>query len=220
MADGFGAFGKIPALGDFFRFGLSGQFLDPWDIWLQETIISAKATLGEAWQDAYMSAPIWRFSLTAGQMGPSAMIGVLMPSVDRVGRQFPLTLSAKLDDDRPALTHLSHDSTFIELENLALAALDDTMTLDTLKSQLAAVPLDDAPLGQMVTTTSSVTVTARDPCALLAASRLEGEIEPACILSADLGDTVFMNVASEFPRPEQAHFLFSPVQRLLSGADT
>ncbi len=46
--------------------------------------------------------------------GPEAVTGVLMPSVDRVGRQFPLTLAAAADCPQgllPAL-HLGSAATF------------------------------------------------------------------------------------------------------------
>jgi type VI secretion system protein ImpM len=35
MAAAFGAFGKMPSLGDFFRFGLPADFVSAWDDWLQ-----------------------------------------------------------------------------------------------------------------------------------------------------------------------------------------
>ncbi len=41
-----------------------------------------------------MEAPIWRFLLPAGACGAQAALGVWLPSVDRVGRQFPLALCA------------------------------------------------------------------------------------------------------------------------------
>jgi len=40
-----------------------------------------------------MVAPVWRFYLSAGLCGPGAACGVFMPSVDRAGRHFPLTLA-------------------------------------------------------------------------------------------------------------------------------
>ena len=40
-----GAFGKIPGLGDFVRFGLPADFVSAWDVWLQEGLASARAEL-------------------------------------------------------------------------------------------------------------------------------------------------------------------------------
>jgi type VI secretion system protein ImpM len=63
MGAGFGAYGKIPALGDFFRLNLSGDFVEPWDHWLQETLVASRMSLGAEWDGAYNQAPIWRFTL-------------------------------------------------------------------------------------------------------------------------------------------------------------
>lgn len=133
MGQGFGAYGKMPNMGDFFRIGLPRCFCDPWDKWLQSALVSSRTVLGGAWQDSYMSAPIWRFSFGAGVTGPHSALGVLMPSVDKVGRAFPLTL-AGLD-----VGEQSSDQVFAQLEEIALAALEDDMTKAHLAQALAQV---------------------------------------------------------------------------------
>ena len=89
-----GLFGKLPARGDFVRIGLPAHFVAPWDAWLQEMIAASQASMGSSWLPAYLESPVWRFALPAGMCGPGTAIGVMMPSVDRVGRYFPLTLAA------------------------------------------------------------------------------------------------------------------------------
>lgn len=87
-----------------------------------------------------MSAPIWRFSAAAGLAGPDAVLGVMMPSVDRVGRQFPLTLVTTTDRMAAhADLHFSAQNVFIALENIALEALEDQMTRDRLGDLLARI---------------------------------------------------------------------------------
>lgn len=140
MEPGFGAFGKMPALGDFFRLNLPRDFVDTWDAWLQAGIAGLRDRMGGAWDGCYLSAPIWRFSLPKGQAGEAAMVGVMMPSVDRVGRQFPLTLASHIPLDTPAETHFLNAPLFDRLENLALSALDDSMTRDHLQARLAELP--------------------------------------------------------------------------------
>ena len=141
MANAVGAFGKMPALGDFLRIGLPPGFVDPWDAWVQRGMVAARAALGARWQGCYMSAPIWRFTLSAGLCGPWAVQGVLMPSVDRVGREYPLTLAAICPPLESALmAHLAAEALFVAMEDLALAALDDGMTRDGLIGGLAALP--------------------------------------------------------------------------------
>ena len=141
MSRKFGAFGKIPALGDFLRMDLSAGFVQPWDEWLQTGIIDVKESLGERWTETYMSAPIWRFTLPQGVAGPQAMSGILMASVDRVGRQYPLTLAAPHGTQNTAQIHFANTTTFERLEDIALRALDDDFQRDMLAPALETVSI-------------------------------------------------------------------------------
>lgn len=87
-----GYFGKVPTRGDFVQRRLPRSFLDPWDGWLQGAVAASKSQLGDAWLDSYLTSPIWRFALSAGICGDVPAAGVLMPSVDSVGRYYPMTL--------------------------------------------------------------------------------------------------------------------------------
>jgi type VI secretion system protein ImpM len=89
-----GFYGKLPARGDFVRAGLPRDFTDPWDDWLQTVIAGSRALMGEAWLPAFLEAPVWRFTLPRGMCGPQAALGLMLPSVDRAGRYFPLTFAA------------------------------------------------------------------------------------------------------------------------------
>ena len=91
-----GFFGKLPARGDFVRVGLPRDFTDRWDEWLQSVLAGSRALMGEAWLPAFLEAPVWRFALPAGMCGERAVVGLMLPSVDRVGRYFPLTFAALL----------------------------------------------------------------------------------------------------------------------------
>jgi type VI secretion system protein ImpM len=137
---GVGAFGKMPSLGDFFRINAVPSFVDPWDAWLQLSLATAQQRLGQRWKDCYMSAPIWRFTLSAGLAGPLTMQGVLMPSVDRVGRMFPLTIASPQPSDvDPSSAYTEAAAFFRALEDIALETLDGTMSRDALKRQLTNV---------------------------------------------------------------------------------
>lgn len=97
-----GFYGKIPGRGDFVRSGLPRAFVAAWDEWLSVVLPLSRAALGEeAWLAAWMEAPVWRFVLPAGACGPDAALGLWMPSVDRAGRHFPLTLAATFAGDGP-----------------------------------------------------------------------------------------------------------------------
>lgn len=86
--------GKLPSRGDFVGWGLPRSFLGPWQAWVQAALVSSRLALGEDWLPAWLEAPIWRFALPAGACGPEAALGLTMPSIDRGGRHYPLTVAA------------------------------------------------------------------------------------------------------------------------------
>lgn len=137
----FGAYGKIPVLGDFLRIALAPDFVQAWDAWLQAAMSDAAARLGPRFDACYMRAPIWRFTVAPGLAGARGMTGVLMPSVDRVGRRFPLTLAAP-SGAAPGPADLRRDlfapgAVLSRVEALALDALEDDMTRDGLEARLS-----------------------------------------------------------------------------------
>ena len=137
-----GLFGKIPARGDFVRAGLPRDFIAPWDEWLQKILPASRAALGEAWLAAWMEAPVWRFRLSPGICGPHAALGLFMPSVDRAGRHFPLTL-ARL---APALASLAGigEAWLDAVEAAGIAALEHDLDPDGLMSLLLAAEPEPA----------------------------------------------------------------------------
>lgn len=160
-----GYYGKLPSRGDFLTHRLAAAFVTAWDDWLQASLVASKAALGEGWLDAYLSAPLWRFLLPAGVAGPNAMIGMMMPSVDRAGRYFPLTLAATLPGE-PALGRcFACSSWFARLEKAALHALDDGVALEEFEAgvaALAAPPADPAPAAADWAAGATRVVLARD----------------------------------------------------------
>jgi len=139
-----GWYGKLPNLGDFATRRLPDEFVTPWDTWLQTMLQASRASLGEGWLDAYLTMPIWRFVLLPGLLGASGWAGVMMPSVDRVGRQFPLTVGTPL----PSLTAVAHAifesaDWFAALEDASLSMLDPAVgpdDFDKTLTQLAFTP--------------------------------------------------------------------------------
>jgi type VI secretion system protein ImpM len=131
-----GWFGKIPALGDFVSRRLPEEFIEAWDEWLSEELFAAREKLGEDWLECYLKAPIWRFALMPGALDTRPWFGVLMPSVDRVGRQFPLTFAASF---APAAETLGR--WWSELIAVALRAKEHDCDADALESALLAPPV-------------------------------------------------------------------------------
>jgi type VI secretion system protein ImpM len=83
-----GWYGKIPGTGDFIARRVPASFSEPWDRWLQDAIEGSQQRLGAGWRDAFLSMPAWRFALGPGVLGASAWAGLMVPSVDAVGRYF------------------------------------------------------------------------------------------------------------------------------------
>ncbi|MGJ7525845.1 type VI secretion system-associated protein TagF [Variovorax sp. GB1P17] len=92
-----GWFGKLPGMGDFAHRRLPESFRSVWDAWLQRGLARLRDRHAD-WTSHYLEAPIWCFALGAQVAGEGRWIGVLMPSVDGVGRYFPFTLAVELDD--------------------------------------------------------------------------------------------------------------------------
>ena len=123
--DAAGFFGKVPSHGDFVTRRLPVAFTEPWDAWLQAGMADSRAKLGDDWLPIYLNSPIWRFALGAGVCGPQAWCGVMMPSVDRVGRYFPFTIACEVDG-----TGMPAPAWYAALEDLALSALQAGFSLE------------------------------------------------------------------------------------------
>ena len=121
-----GFYGKLPCRGDFVQRRAPQGFVVAWDAWLQECLHVSRQQLGERWLDIYLTSSVWRFVLAAGICGESAYAGVMLPSVDRVGRYFPLTLIAPLEPGSCILEAACDTGRawFDAAEELALRALD------------------------------------------------------------------------------------------------
>jgi type VI secretion system protein ImpM len=135
-----GLYGKLLTKRDFVAIGAPRRFLDTWEPWLQSAISASHVALGRDWQAAFLAAPIWRFWLGADLCGLS-VIGAFMPSLDGVGRYFPLTLFAYADDGAaispPELD--SQDPWFDCAEKLLISTLDGNRTFEAVVGDLGAL---------------------------------------------------------------------------------
>jgi type VI secretion system protein ImpM len=130
-------YGKLPSKRDFVAIRAPRAFLDAWEPWLQAAISSSRNDLGKDWQSAFLTAPIWRFWLGADVCGRSA-IGALMPSLDGVGRYFPLTVFACAADGAgiapPELDR--HDDWFAAAETFLMSTLDQDTTFEVVSQRI------------------------------------------------------------------------------------
>ena len=97
--------------------------------------------LGAGWQEAFLRAPIWRFWLGSELCG-GTVLGALMPSVDGVGRYFPLTIFALADagEDLPPPEIESHEAWLTGAEDLLLSALSEGGNFDALSEAVTRLP--------------------------------------------------------------------------------
>lgn len=103
-------------------------------MWLQRSLTHSQAELGAAWLDAYLTAPIWRFVLGERILDGGPWVGVMVASVDRVGRYFPLTLCASvptLDLSAGTLSDWQRS-----LDDVVRAALDPACAVDVFDAAL------------------------------------------------------------------------------------
>lgn len=138
-----GWYGKIPCLGDFISRRLPANFINTWDSWLQHAMVASRAQLGGRWLNLYLTGPIWRFALMPGICGTTSSIwaGVLMPSVDKVGRYFPLTIALRIPPcSGSMLAVFSAHDWYAALERIALTTLNINALPDDLDRNLAENP--------------------------------------------------------------------------------
>src|SRR5579864_6190409 len=133
-------YGKVPAKRDFIALGAPREFLNAWEPWLQAAISASRTTLGNDWQPAFLTAPIWRFWLGADICGRS-VIGAFMSSLDGVGRYFPLTLFARADDNAeiPPPEFGAQDEWFNAVEAFLMSTLDHNADFEAITAGLAAL---------------------------------------------------------------------------------
>ena len=133
-----GWYGKMPGLGDFVSRRLPDEFIRLWDDWLQGGMACVRAELGASWLPLYLVAPVRRFWLAPGLVGTPGWIGVLMPSVDGVGRYFPLTIASAVTPVEHSLAAaLAAREWYRAVDATARMVLDVNFGVDDLEDELA-----------------------------------------------------------------------------------
>jgi type VI secretion system protein ImpM len=138
-----GLFGKLGAKRDFIALATPRSFLEAWEPWMQASLSASRHQLGERWQQAFLTAPVWRFWLGAGICGTTA-VGAIMSSLDGMGRYYPLTLHAIADEGAPIAPPdvETQDKWFGEAESFLLSTLAYDAAFDDISLRLdgLAVP--------------------------------------------------------------------------------
>ncbi|RDI29475.1 type VI secretion system protein ImpM [Pseudacidovorax intermedius] len=139
-----GWFGKLPGIGDFAHRRLPADFRAAWDGWLQEGLMQLRLRHESDWRERYLEGPLWFFVLAPGVAGDAGWIGMMMPSVDGVGRYFPFTIAGRLRDgglqpgDWQAVAAWWQDATQAALQSLEQDL--DAAAVDALLAALGGRP--------------------------------------------------------------------------------
>jgi type VI secretion system protein ImpM len=133
-------FGKLGAKRDFIAVATPRRFLETWEPWVQACMSASRHQLGDQWQNSFLTAPVWRFWLGADISG-ATVAGAIMPSVDGVGRYYPLTLLAVADASCsiPPPDLNAQDSWFAAAEEFLLSTLDQTRSFEDITTDLEAM---------------------------------------------------------------------------------
>lgn len=134
--------GKLPSLGDFASRRLDAGFVEAWDGWLAAGLLRLREADAAGWLEAYLASPSWRFLLQPGVLpgdaGAQGWAGVLMPSVDRVGRYFPFTIAQPLGGLPASTQQMPALWAWLgRLDELAADALHEDWNVDRLEDELA-----------------------------------------------------------------------------------
>lgn len=139
-----GLYGKLPAKRDFIAISTPRGFLDTWEPWMQGGISATRQDLGEAWQQAFLRAPIWRFWLGAELCG-TTVLGAFMSSLDGIGRYYPLTLLTWAEDGEaiPPPELNPQENWFAQAEQLLLSTLEHDVPFESTTAALEQLGLPD-----------------------------------------------------------------------------
>ena len=116
-------YGKLPAHGDFIARNLGAGERAELDGWLAESLSQARVALGDAFDELYDQALPWRF---ARKHGAGWTAGAMAPSVDGVGRRYPIVLA------RVGLDEVMVEPTAEAMEALIYEALGQRWDADRL----------------------------------------------------------------------------------------
>lgn len=132
----YGFYGKLPAVGDFVQRNLATSTIAAVDAWLQQGMYLL-GQQGQTFQDSYMVSHVGFFVVPAPLWAAQPVAGFIMPSVDRVGRLFPLVFLQSIEADQAAdlgalSSELEHTS------SIAITALQQRLVPDELYQRLLA----------------------------------------------------------------------------------
>lgn len=133
-----GFYGKLPSKGDFVMRGLRHETSDIIHSWLEKGLKESRNELKEKWMEAYSIGPIWHFYLAPGVISENPVLGLWMPSVDRVNRNFPLAVISEISSNIGDLSDIHlYDDWFKSCEDLCLDCFDGVISFEDFCASLS-----------------------------------------------------------------------------------
>lgn len=127
-----GFYGKVPCKGDFVTRNIPRTVVDNLYKWLQLGLQASKEHLSDDWLEQYAVAPIWHFYIGKDVISNEAWVGIWMPSVDKVGRHFPICVIHPVNESLSEVAELSNfNPWFFECEDILLDGLEESVDFDS-----------------------------------------------------------------------------------------
>jgi len=197
-----GFYGKTPCKGDFVGRGFSQEMSNKIDTWLQRGLVYSKNALAEQWTQRYMVAPIWRFYLPKNTFDEHYWIGAVIPSVDRVGRYFPLLLAVQLSHPIQSCQAFGAlNKKFIEIEELLLDSLEYEFDFEQFCSRIEQLPRIDNSALQTQSPSASTGLFSPDDLVH------ERDTRQFCIWHSEGSEDIAAQLFLSHGLPEQEQFL-------------
>jgi type VI secretion system protein ImpM len=86
-------YGKLPSAADFVGRRMPHAIETAWDHWVRSGMDQLRHEAGASWQAQFLNGPTWFFMYPTQIQGVLAA-GAIAPSMDRVGRHYPITVMA------------------------------------------------------------------------------------------------------------------------------
>jgi type VI secretion system protein ImpM len=137
-----GWFGKLPCSGDFVFRRIPRALVDVLDTWLSRGLSEFRAAMPNDWRSHFAAASAWNYAIPACVDGGTTLIGLIVPSRDRVGREFPLCAGIALPPDAATNRLLADAHGWLwSLGQVVVEARDRVLPLEEFDAQVQAIPL-------------------------------------------------------------------------------
>ncbi len=116
-----GCCGKLPLHGDFIKHNIKVREAVALDEWVQDGVTLLNRRFEDRWRKVFLLSPNYRF-VFAGDENDKTMTGVIAPSTDKVGRNYPFVMFRASDNatlkHHQAITPLAFADTYKSFDAL------------------------------------------------------------------------------------------------------